>query len=61
MYATSLVLDEIFYIVWNTRKLDTKCRQRLKAMLVEGINREEQQMVNRILHAIRRGWVDVVA
>lgn len=61
MYATTPALDEVFYTAWNTNKLDARSRQGLKDLLVNGISREEQQIVNRILHAVRRGWVKVVA
>ena len=61
MYATTPALDEVFYTAWNTNKLDTRSRQGLQALLVNGINPEEQQVVNRILHAVRRGWVKIVA
>ena len=61
MYATAPALDEIFYTAWNTNKLDTQGRQGLQALLANGANAEELRIVNRILHAVRRGWVEVVA
>ena len=59
MYAT-IALDEVFYKTCSTQKLDTRCRQSLQAMLTNGLSPEEQRIVNRILHAIRRGWIEVV-
>lgn len=61
MYATAPALSEVFYTAWNTNKLDARGRQRLRSLLIDGANPEEQQIVNRILHAVRRGWVEVVA
>ena len=56
-----LTLDEIFYATWNAGKLDARCRQSLQAKLTNGVTKEEQQALNRILHAVRRGWVEVDA
>ena len=60
MYAPTPTLDEVFYTALNTQKLDARCRQSLKAMLMNDASPEEQRIVNRILHAVRRGWVEVV-
>ena len=60
MYAT-IALDEVFYETCSTQKLDARCRQSLQAMLLNGLSPDDQRIVNRMLHAIRCGWIQVVA
>ena len=54
-------LDEVFYTAWNTQKLDVRCRQDLQDLLTDGASKEEQQIASRLLYAVRRGWIEVVA
>ena len=59
MRSVSFILGEAFSTAWNTRKLDVKGRQRLQDKLIDGASMEEQKIINRMLHAIRRGWIEV--
>lgn len=61
MHATASTLDEVFYTAWNTSKLDASSHRGLQTLLTIGANAEEQRVANRLLHAVRRGWIEVVA
>ena len=53
-------LEEIFYNVWNSGKMYERERHGLLSILLGDTTREEQAIVNRLLHAIRRGWIQMV-
>ena len=57
----ALALDEVFYTAWNTSKLDAHNHKGLQALLANGANAEERRIVNRLLYAVRRGWIEIIA
>ena len=51
-------LDELFYNVWNSGTISSGDRTRLMSMLPNA-SQEDRAIANRILFAIRRGWIEV--
>ena len=54
-----ITLDEIFYRVWRSGQVVEGDRLGLLSILLRGATHEEQVAINRMLHAIRRGWIRV--
>ncbi len=64
MYAKSfnseLTLAEVFFQVYQQGRIDRNHRQHLRATLLkEQVSEEEQTAINRLLYAVRRGWLQV--
>ena len=58
-FAVALSLDELFYNVWNTGKIGVRERASLMSVLLGGASPEEKAAIDRILHAVRRGWIEM--
>ena len=52
-------VDKLFYQIWHSGRLGPQERLGLMNALLEEITSQEQAAVNRILHAVRRGWIEV--
>jgi hypothetical protein len=54
-------LTELCFQVWETGYLQKNHRQTLKsALLAEHLSPQDQRLINRLLYAVRRGWLSVV-
>ncbi len=59
-FNSELTLAEVFFQIYQQGKIDRNHRQHLKATLLnEHISEEEQTAINRLLYAVRRGWLQV--
>ncbi len=59
-FNSELTLAEVFFQVYQQGKIDRNHRQYLRATLLnEQISQEEQTAINRLLYAVRRGWLQV--
>ena len=55
-----VTLAEVFFQVYQQGRIDKDHRQYLKATLLkESVSEEEQTAINRLLYAVRRGWLEV--
>ncbi len=60
LFNSELTLAEVFFQVYQQGKIDKHHRQYLRATLLnEQISQEEQTAINRLLYAVRRGWLQV--
>ncbi|HIK26937.1 MAG: hypothetical protein N3E45_09675 [Oscillatoriaceae bacterium SKW80] len=51
-------LSELCFQVWKTGYLNKTHRQQIKAALLsDGLNEQDQRLINRLLYAVRRGWL----
>ncbi|MCT7982581.1 hypothetical protein NG796_04675 [Laspinema sp. A4] len=59
LYSTSLIA-EVFGQAWNAGFLTITEREGLMAALLENtLNCEDYAAIDRLLHAVRRGWIKV--
>ncbi len=57
---SELTLAEVFFQVYQQGKIEHSHRQHLRATLLkENISEEEQTAINRLLYAVRRGWLQI--
>jgi hypothetical protein len=55
-----LALDEMFARVWNAGHLTRTERQTLMSVVLSNnLSPEEEDVLNRIFHAVRRGWLKI--
>jgi hypothetical protein len=53
-------LPELYFQVWKSGCLDRRQRQQLQSLLLgENLGETECTLINRLLHAIRRGWISL--
>lgn len=53
-------LAEVFFQVYQQGRIDRDHRQHLReTLLKESISEEEQTAIDRLLYAVRRGWLKV--
>ncbi len=54
----SFSIEELFGQVWQTGSINRQHQRRLKrALLDRNMNPDERAAVDRMLHAVRRGWL----
>ncbi|MEB3826823.1 hypothetical protein [Phormidium sp. CCY1219] len=54
-------IAEVFGQAWNVGVLSRRDRQTLMSALLENsLNPEEHDAVDRLFHAVRRGWIQTV-
>ncbi|MCT7974658.1 hypothetical protein [Laspinema olomoucense] len=55
-------IAELFFSVWQRHEMTEANRQRLKFALLSyaELNDSDYRLINRILHAIKRGWIKMV-
>ncbi|OCR01073.1 hypothetical protein BCD67_17000 [Oscillatoriales cyanobacterium USR001] len=54
-------IAELIFQVYHSGLLTFNHRQQLKvAILEQNLTEEDQTAINRLLHAVRRGWLKVV-
>ncbi|HIK27030.1 MAG: hypothetical protein N3E45_07505 [Oscillatoriaceae bacterium SKW80] len=59
--TSSISITELFSKVWQSGCLTRTDRQQLKTILLKPfIPEEEQVTIDRLLHAVRRGWLVVL-
>ena len=59
LYSHSLIA-EVFGQAWNVGSLTLNQREGLMAALLENtLNSEDYAAIDRLLHAVRRGWIKV--
>lgn len=55
-------LIDLCYQVWETGSINQAHRQQLKlALLAESLSEYDQIIINRMLYAVRRGWLKVAS
>jgi hypothetical protein len=60
LYSYSLIA-EVFGQAWNAGSLTVNEREGLMAALLENsLNSDDCAAINRLLHAVRRGWIKVL-
>ncbi|MBK4730798.1 hypothetical protein JJD41_13120 [Oxynema sp. CENA135] len=56
-----LTISEIFCEIWRSGEITHLERWGLMSALLKGsLSREEMETINRLIHAVRRGWLRVV-
>ncbi|NMG60926.1 hypothetical protein E1H12_21050 [Geitlerinema sp. P-1104] len=59
-FNSSIHLDEMFTRVWNLGHLTRSERQNLKSVVLSrSLSSEDEDVLNRIFHAVRRGWLKI--
>ncbi len=54
-------IAELVFQVYHSGLLTRTHRQQIRrALLNDGLTEEDQTAINRLLHAVRRGWLKVV-
>ncbi len=57
---TEATMAEVYFRVYQQGKIDRYHRQQLRATLLkESVSEQEQTAINRMLYAVRRGWLKV--
>lgn len=55
---TESTMAEVYFRVYQQGKIDISHRQKLRATLLkESVSQEEQTAINRMIYAVRRGWL----
>lgn len=58
---SATTLSELAAQVWNSGKISSQDRQFLRSLFTENFPSEEEiAAVDRLLHAIRRGWIKML-
>ncbi|MFO8040620.1 MAG: hypothetical protein R6U67_14380 [Sodalinema sp.] len=58
---SATTLSELAAQVWNSGKISSQDRQFLRSLFTEHLPSEEEiAAVDRLLHAIRRGWIQML-
>lgn len=56
----SLPIAELFFQAWCSGKLAADERYSLQAaLLADGIDKDELRAIDRLIHAVRRGWLEM--
>ena len=59
---TPFNLVDLCFQVWKTGSINQAHRQQLRsALLAESLSEYDQIIINRMLYAVRRGWLKVVS
>ena len=53
-------IDEIFADAWSAGALCERDRRRLDSSLKGNATHEEKAIAHRLLHAVRRGWIQTL-
>lgn len=54
-------ISEIFYQIWQTKQISARHRWGLRsALMQDSLSEDERDAIDRLLHAVRRGWLQVV-
>lgn len=54
-------IAELYCSAWNTRSISSTSRQSLRAALLnDTLNEADHRIINRMLYAVRRGWLKLV-
>ena len=57
---TESTMAEVYFRVYQQGKIDRYHRQQLRSTLLkESVSEQEQTAINRMLYAVRRGWLKV--
>lgn len=57
---SQLTMAELFFQVYRYGSLNSNHRQQLRSILLkESISEEEQTAIDRLLYAVRRGWLKI--
>ena len=58
---STIAISEIAVRVWHSGRLTLSERQALKTVLLEHqISEEDRAAIDRLLHAVRRGWIELL-
>lgn len=58
---SATTLSELAAQVWNSGKISSQDRQFLRSLFTEHLPSEDEiAAVDRLLHAIRRGWIEML-
>ncbi len=53
-------VSEIFYQIWQTKQISPRHRWGLmSALMQDSLSEDERDAIDRLLHAVRRGWLQV--
>ncbi len=54
------LLSQICFEVWQTGQINKLHRQQIKtALLADSLNVQDYRLINRLLYAVRRGWLEL--
>lgn len=54
-------IAELFFGVWYNRRMTQAHRSELMSVLLtDALNESDYRLIDRLLHAVRRGWVKIV-
>ncbi len=55
-------IAELFFCVWQSHQMSAANRQRLNFALLsyDRLNESDYRLINRILHAVKRGWIKMI-
>jgi hypothetical protein len=55
-------IAELFFSVWQRHEMTEANRQRVKLALLsyQELNDSDYRLLNRILHAVKRGWIKMI-
>lgn len=55
-------IAELFFSVWQHHEMTETNRQRLKFALLSShdLNESDYRLIDRIFHAVKRGWIKIV-
>lgn len=66
IYSSDLLpksdIAELFFSVWQHHEMTETNRQRLKFVLLSyhDLNESDYRLIDRIFHAVKRGWIKIV-
>lgn len=53
-------ISEIFYQIWQTGQITSRHRWGLmSALMQDSLSQDERDAIDRLLHAVRRGWLQI--
>ncbi|MCT7951260.1 hypothetical protein NG798_15780 [Ancylothrix sp. C2] len=54
------LLSQICLEVWQTGQINKLHRQQIKtALLADSLNHQDYRLIDRLLYAVRRGWLEL--
>ena len=53
-------ISEIFYQIWQTKQITSRHRWGLmSALMTDSLTEDERDAIDRLLHGVRRGWLQI--
>jgi len=61
MFLSQSTIAEVFGQAWNSGRLTGTDRQKLQAAFLDSVlSEDDYAAVDRLLHAVRRGWLKIL-